>query len=94
LTGSGLSAIGTVSVIVEFPTGNGPSVVSVTVSDGKATVTFAGIPGLLYYIQASTDLVNWVDLGSVTAGPTGVIQFTDVNAGQYAVRYYRTSATP
>jgi len=88
---SGASATGIVTVIVDIPIGSGQSVLGVTVSGGQATISFAGIPGCTYSIQASTNLVNWTVIGTATAGQSGLFQFTDINAGQYPARYYRTS---
>jgi hypothetical protein len=56
-------------------------------------LTFIGIPGLLYDVQAKEDLaesVPWVSLGQVTAGANGEFTFTDADAALYPVRYYRS----
>lgn len=54
-----------------------------------AQLTFAGTPGQVYQIQASVDLLHWTVLETVTATPTGVIQFLDAAAKNYPYRFYR-----
>ena len=89
----GLLAQGTVNVTLTAPSGNGTDVLGLTVNpDGSVTVRLAGIPGFTYQVQASTDLVTWVKLGTFTAGPNGLFQLTDTHANQYPQRYYRASA--
>jgi hypothetical protein len=91
----GASSQGTVYVTVTAPTGSGPNVVGVSVaSDGSATVRFAGIPGVSYVIDASTDLVHWDTMGSATAGANGLFEFVDPQAGNYTSRYYRSRHAP
>jgi hypothetical protein len=89
---SGASATGTVAVTVTIPTGSGQSVTGVSVANGQATISFVGIPGFLYDVESSSDLINWTVIGTATAGPSGLFQFVDVNAGQYTTRFYRDSA--
>jgi hypothetical protein len=91
----GAAAEGTVHVTVTASTSSGPNVVGVSVgSDGSATVRFAGIPGISYLIEASTDLVHWDSIGSTTAGANGLFEFVDPEAGNYTSRYYRSRHTP
>jgi hypothetical protein len=47
------------------------------VHDGQADMVFRGIPRRSYTIQRSTDLINWINLGDVTAGDDGKIPFID-----------------
>jgi hypothetical protein len=54
-------------------------------SSNAMSVTVRGIPGYVYVIEASTDLVNWL---SLETNLTPLI-FTDTNAGRYSRRYYR-----
>ncbi len=53
-------------------------------------IKFVGIPTQLYFIQGSTNLVDWLLIGSNVAGSNGRFQFTDTNAYQFNQRYYRT----
>lgn len=60
--------------------------------DGKAAVTFHGIPGRAYTIQRSTNLSRWENPARVTADSTGKIIFIDP-APPRPNGYYRL-ATP
>ena len=57
-------------------------------ADGQYSFDVTGVTGLQYIVQASTNLVNWVSLATNTAP----FAFTDVNAGQFQQRFYRTLA--
>jgi hypothetical protein len=57
-------------------------------SDGTMLLQAQGSPGQSFDIQASQDLINWLDLGSVQADTNGVMQFDDINASQYNARFY------
>ena len=59
------------------------------ISTTGTKLTMAGVPGNVYQIQASTNLVNWAILNSVTADPAGMIQVTDPAAKNYPNRFYR-----
>jgi len=54
-------------------------------SNNTASVAVTGLPGSMYVIQASTNLVNWVSL-ETNVTP---LQFMDTNAGRYNRRFYR-----
>ena len=54
-------------------------------SSNALSVTVRGIPGYIYVIQASTDLVNWI---SMETNLTPLL-FTDTNMGRYTKRFYR-----
>lgn len=54
-------------------------------SSNGVSVTVKGIPGYVYVIQASTDMVNWLSL-ETNLTP---LLFTDTNAGRYNKRFYR-----
>ncbi len=87
--GHGLSAQGTVTVTITAPTGSGPNVLGIT-PGASVTVRMAGFPGLIYQIEASTDLIHWVNIGQATAGPNGLFEFVDHDSSRYPIRYYRT----
>lgn len=86
---SGPSFSGNITVVV-----SSCLILGATVNGGQATIRFQGVPETTYYIQASTNLVNWTLVGAGTAGPNGMFQFQDPNAGLYQQRYYRTTQSP
>ena len=45
--------------------------------------------GSVYTLQASADLVNWVNIGRVLAGSDGMVRVEDAAAANYPNRYYR-----
>jgi 2',3'-cyclic-nucleotide 2'-phosphodiesterase (5'-nucleotidase family)/3',5'-cyclic AMP phosphodiesterase CpdA len=86
----GASALGTVSVTITAPTSSSPNVIGIETTPTNATVRMAGIPDFLYQVQASTDLINWVNAGWATAGSNGLFQFIDTDKPLYPQRFYRT----
>jgi hypothetical protein len=89
----GTSAQGSVTVMISAPSASSPNVLAITPSPGAITVTIqmAGIPGLVYQIEATTDLIHWDKIGESTAGPNGLFEFTDYDANLYPNRYYRAA---
>jgi hypothetical protein len=65
---------------------------SVLASGGHVRLYFLAFPGDRYVIQASTNLVHWVTLETVTVNSDGVIDFEDADSAAYAARYYRVVA--
>lgn len=49
----------------------------------------SGVAGSNYTVQASSDMINWTNIGSVTAGNNGVVLFMDTNAPAFNTRFYR-----
>jgi autotransporter-associated beta strand protein len=65
-----------------------------TLGDGTTEISFAGIPGRNYLIQAATNLtptITWTTIGTNTAGTNGLFQFNDQDSTNFANRYYRTA---
>jgi len=60
-------------------------------SDGTVILQAQGSPGEAFDIEASTDLLNWLDLGRVLADTNGLMQFDDTNAPAYPARFYYTT---
>ncbi len=56
-----------------------------------AQLTGTGAPGVVYTIQASTNLVNWQAIGTVTAGTNGTFQIDDPKMDQFSRRFYRVT---
>ncbi len=48
-----------------------------------------GEPGQEYVVEASEDLVNWEELGTVIVGLEGVADSADADAAQFRQRFYR-----
>lgn len=70
-----------------------PSMLGVMVNgDGSRTVTFTGMPGYSYRLQATTNLwpAYWVDLvASIMLGLGGSADYTDTNTVVGTQRFYR-----
>ncbi|MDB6108682.1 MAG: hypothetical protein JWR69_432, partial [Pedosphaera sp.] len=62
-----------------------PTLGSLVSSNGQFSLTLTGVPGFNYTIQASTNLVNWVPLGT-NASPFTLV---DTNASSFSRRFYR-----
>jgi hypothetical protein len=60
-------------------------------SDGTVILQAQGTPGESFDIEASEDLLNWLDLGSAAADTNGLMQFDDTNAPAYPARFYYTT---
>jgi hypothetical protein len=58
-------------------------------ADGKIQVQLPGNAGGVYAIQASTNMVDWVTVGTCTADAEGNLTFTDPDASKYQRRFYR-----
>ncbi len=60
------------------------------VDGNDVDVTFAGLPGETYLLQASNDLSGWLTISTLTAGPDGKLVLTDPNARRdHPARFYR-----
>ncbi|MCI0351730.1 MAG: hypothetical protein L0Z53_20105, partial [Acidobacteriales bacterium] len=57
--------------------------------DGRAEVVIIGSPNRFYTIEASTNLVTWGAIGSVTTDGAGSGRFTDAQAPGLSHRFYR-----
>jgi hypothetical protein len=58
-------------------------------SPGVTRVQFVGNNSESYRIEVSTNMVNWMTLGTCTADAEGNVEFTDSNVGSASVRLYR-----
>jgi hypothetical protein len=75
--GHGGTAIGNINVLVVNP-GGIPQ--SIAVSNGVVNVQFAGIPGYVYEVQQSSNLVYWVTKTNFTAPPNGLFLYVEQDA--------------
>ena len=60
----------------------------VRTADGTFQLTVSGSPGDVYQIEASTDLVDWRIIGTIT-NTGGMAEFRDTEAGSFIHRFYR-----
>jgi hypothetical protein len=56
--------------------------------NGQLQLTMSGSPGDVYRVLASSDLLDWKTIATIT-NVTGVVQFTDPDATLYDHRFYR-----
>ena len=60
-------------------------------ADGTVLLETQGSPGESFDIEASIDLLNWLDLGTFFADTNGLLQFDDTNAPNFPSRFYYTN---
>ena len=60
-------------------------------TNGTVLIETQGSPGESFDIQASSDLLNWLDLGTFLADTNGLLQFDDTNAPNFPARFYYTN---
>ncbi|MEO6035415.1 MAG: glycoside hydrolase family 9 protein [Verrucomicrobiota bacterium] len=53
-----------------------------------------GVPQALYFIQVSTNLVNWTTMGTNQVPVNGVLRITDTNAAAFSRHYFRALKVP
>jgi len=58
-------------------------------SGGAMLLQLPGLPGSSAGLAATTNFVNWAELGPLVASTNGLFQFTDTNATLYPHRFYR-----
>jgi hypothetical protein len=83
------SATNTVSLVINFIPDYLLHIDTSNISSAGAQLTMSTIPGQVYEVQASTNLVDWVDLNTVIADPTGIIHVLDAAAKDCPQRFYR-----
>lgn len=68
------------------------SAAAVCIPGGCVAVTFPGIPGVVYEVQAATNLASpvWVPIASTSADVSGWLCWIDADASIFPVRFYRT----
>src|SRR5208283_308245 len=63
-------------------------------ANGSFLLQAVGAAGESSDFQASTDLLNWQDLGTTNADTNGLVQFLDTNAPLFPYRFYLTNPQP
>lgn len=81
-------ASGNVVLNLSQPAGNISLSQPVRGSDGFFRFTILSAPGLILRVDATTNLVTWTTLSTVT-NVTGMMVFTDTNSPNFALRFYR-----
>lgn len=63
----------------------------VSFTNGSIQLNGSGYPNLGYTVQTTTNLftTNWQTIGTLTADPSGALQFTDTNALAKPQKFYR-----
>jgi hypothetical protein len=57
--------------------------------DGYAYVTYPGVPGRTYRVEASEDLMTWLTIGTVRAPASGVVKYLEPISEENRARFYR-----
>jgi len=60
--------------------------------EGQFSFSFLGDSNASYRVWSSTNLANWIVLGTATQSPPGHFQFTDSAATNKPVRFYRVTS--
>ena len=68
--------------------GKGKSLVSQP-ANGKKRLKLEAEPGPLYTVEASTDLLQWQQIGVMTNNGSDVFEFEDATPGSGDMRFYR-----
>ncbi len=85
--------LGTVTVIVNSTNSTTQRVVAIEAVPGPGVkLTFSGVPGQTYIIQATTNVVDpdWIPISTNEADAYGLFIITDSEATGYPYRYYRS----
>ena len=56
---------------------------------GNVRVEYVLQPKRIYNVQSSTNLLEWINIGSATSATNGGFEFKDLNAGGFPQRFYR-----
>jgi len=60
-------------------------------TNGNWRLTGVGISSNIYTIQATTNFLNWTNIGLATGNLSGAFSFTDTNAFRFKYRFYRST---
>jgi len=69
---------------------SGLAVLGGTFVNGQFQLTISAQAGQTHDVQATTNLSNWVSLGSYIIPANGVVTIIDTNSPGLQTRYYRT----
>jgi len=60
-------------------------------ANGSVLLEAQGSPGESFNIQATADLIHWLNLGTAITDTNGLMQFADTNAANLPARFYITN---
>ncbi len=80
-----------VVLVRDAGTGAGPQLSSGSYTNKTFKLLGVGSSATIYTIQASTNLLQWTNLGLATGDIGGNFLFTDTNATNFRYRFYRTT---
>ena len=80
------NALLTVQILASLPA---TSPLSYRFVDGAMQLSFPGIPGAKYSIQASTNLVDWTVIGVATDHEDGTFEYIDTSWNNLPACFYR-----
>ena len=89
----GGSATAAVSILIASPSQPpAQNIVGIeTPPNGHRLIRFAGVPGLIYHIEASSDLISWIRVGEAEASALGEFLWDDADAILFSERFYRST---
>ena len=74
---------------VNFSVANATAAIAANAaSSNSVQLSFLGIPNLNYTVQASTNLINWQDIATISSQTNGAFFFSD-STTNFARRFYR-----
>jgi len=80
-------------VLIQESLAPGPQIGEITkLNDGTMKITVQGQPNVTYTVEATESLsspIQWNEIGSATGNAAGQFTFTDPNAPQHPIRFYR-----
>jgi hypothetical protein len=68
-----------------------PTLSSGGYSNGNFHLLGTGTSSLVYTVQASTNFLQWTNIGTTTGDLSGALNFLDTNAANFRYRFYRTT---
>jgi hypothetical protein len=69
----------------------GPQLTGSLYTNGTFRLFGVGSNTVVYSIQATTNFIQWTDIGTATGGVGGSFSFADANAFRFPYRFYRTA---
>lgn len=78
------------SLDVEYTVPFPPAEIQIAYQSRKFALSVTGVANHAYTIQATPDLINWTNIGTVSSDSNGLFSFADSNALSFTRRFYRT----